>query len=60
MDTKQGNKLGVYKLRAGDRIYYRVGNGATDAQERLHKELEKRLGNYVLVPEIVIMSKERQ
>jgi len=50
-----GNKRGVYKLQAGDIIYYRIGNGVDDAKERLHAELEKALGSSVLVPEIKVL-----
>ena len=54
------NERGVYKLEVEGKIIYRLGNGATGAQENLHRELERKLGSSVLVPEIKILSKEKQ
>ena len=54
------SERGVYKLEVEGKIIYRLGNGATGAQENLHRELERELGSSVLVPEIKIVSKDKQ
>lgn len=51
---------GVYKLEVEGKIIYRLDNGAIGAQENLHRELERKLGSSVLVPEIKIASKDKQ
>jgi len=54
------SKRGVYKFQAGGIIYYRLGNGISDARDKLFRDLERKMGSSVLVPEIIILSQEKQ
>lgn len=52
----KSKERGVYKFESGGNLYYRLGNNAKDAEDRLHREL-KRLGK---TDDIKLLSKDKQ